>query len=303
MGQVGTDRRGPDARRDHQGQANQRDIAQRQRRQHGRDQPHLRPAGIDVAQRARDRDQHAEPRGRRDGLVDRTAIEGHEQVRELTAANAHQRGQEADDQSEDLHQRAAGQVGSQPPAVPAEQQPDGAEAGDDDEHRLEQLWRRIAGDEAAGDDAQHHGHGPGLQDREVDGPLGLVRPERSDGCRHDDRQRGADRQRHAGFLRDALQAEQLVQHRHDHGAASHAEDAGQQAGDGAGGQKANDEKHEVARGKAASHGRAFQERAGKRAARVGRSASLGAFRPARQGLGLAITAWLSPRPCHLGRAG
>ena len=73
-------------------------------------------------------------------------------------------------------------------------------------------------------------HGPAAQHLVEHGALGAVRQIGADRGRHDDRERGADAQLHAHLVRHAENAEHLVEHRHDDGAAADAEQAGQKAG-------------------------------------------------------------------------
>jgi hypothetical protein len=54
------------------------------------------------------------------------------------------------------------------------------------------------------------------------------------GGRHDDRERGADAELHAQLLRDLEMAKHLIERRYDDGAAADAEEAGKDAGGGAG---------------------------------------------------------------------
>ncbi len=130
-------------------------------------------------------------------------------------------------------------------AFDAEPEPEHVEAEPRHDARLE------APDE---DHAHHDGHGPGLQDREIDRALLLVRPEGSDRGRDDDGQRRAHRERHADILRHALDAEELVEHRHDDGPAADAEDAGQEPGHRARGEEAHGQDHELGDGDVLEHG-------------------------------------------------
>ena len=94
-------------------------IAERERRQ----QRLMRPAGQHVADRAGDRDRHAEAGRGRDRVVDRLAVERQHHVGDRAAADAHQRRREADAESrKPIIAGAAGQVVADPPAVAAEQQ-------------------------------------------------------------------------------------------------------------------------------------------------------------------------------------
>ncbi len=132
------------------------------------------------------------------------------------------------------------------PGIAAEQEPDGACPGDDHEDDLEQVWGSVARHEAAADDPQDHGQGPGLEDAHIDRAFSLMRPERADRGRDDDRQGRADRERHADILGHALQSEQLVEHRHDDRAAADAEYARQHAGHCTGRKQSHHQSDELA---------------------------------------------------------
>ena len=72
-------------------------------------------------------------------------------------------------------------------------------------------------------------------------PLRPVRVEGADRGRDDDRERGADAERHPHLVGHADDAEELVEDGHDDGAAADPEDAGEQPGRGPRGEKRGDE--------------------------------------------------------------
>src|SRR5206468_191609 len=68
------------------------------------------PSGIDISDGGGNRDQYRQRRRGRDGLMDRTAIESHQQVREQSATDTHQRGKNSDEKPVDFHQRPFRQI-------------------------------------------------------------------------------------------------------------------------------------------------------------------------------------------------
>ncbi len=102
--------------------------------------------------------------------------------------------------------------------------------------------------------AEDHGHRPDLHDRHVDRALGAMGVEGADRGRDDDRQRGADAERHARHPRARrCTREDLVEDRHDDRAAADAEDACEQAGDGPRRDQRDGEEDEVADGNSSKH--------------------------------------------------
>src|SRR5690606_35344078 len=90
VGEPGAQRGGERGERGEHDEARNADEAERERRQ-----PFPAPAGDCVAQRPRQGDGRAEPRGGGDGAVDRLAAERHHRDAEGAPANAHERGKEA----------------------------------------------------------------------------------------------------------------------------------------------------------------------------------------------------------------
>ena len=256
MRQPDAERRRQHAGRRHDDGRDQRDVAEREgrlQRQHVGIGGGGRPARIDVAERAGNRDQHAEPGRGRDRLVDRAAVEGHEHVGELAAADPHQRRQHADHHAIGAQEQPARHLVGKAPAIAAEQQPRRRQPGDHHEHDLEQFRRRIARDQAAEHDAGHHRHRPVAQHAGVDrafGAMGIIGADRG---RDDDGERGADAQRHAHAVRHVDDAEQLIERRHQHGAAADAEQAGQKTRDRAGDQQCQGERRHVEHRQSGGH--------------------------------------------------
>ena len=227
----------PERRRDqrgrhHQQRADQRHIADRKRHLQRGDIGKARcrrPAGIDIADRAGDRDQDRDRRRGRDRLMDRPAIERHQQVREQAAADAHQGRQQPDEEAVDAHQKALRHVVAELPVVARQQQPRRRRPRHHHEHDLEQPLRRIARGDAAGENADHDRQPPAPEDVHVDRAPLVMGAKRGERGRDDDRQRSADAERHPHLQRHAGQPEAFVEHRHQDRAAADAEHAGQKS--------------------------------------------------------------------------
>ena len=227
------ERSGQQAGRHHQHRADQGDIAERERQLQRGDVGiacRRRPAGVDIADRARDRDQHRERRRGRHRLMNRPAVKRHQEIGEQPAADAHQGRQQPDQRAIESHHKTARQGVAEPPGVAAEEEPYRGRPCDGDEHVFEQPLRRVARDHAAEDDAGDHRHRPQPQHVHVDGAAKMVRAKRADRGRDDDGKRGADAERHPHLQRHAGEPEALVKHRHQDGAAADAEHPGQKSG-------------------------------------------------------------------------
>ena len=241
--------RGEARDRRHQRKTDERDEADRERRQ----QRLLRQARNHVADRAGDGDRHAK-RGRgRDCAVDRPAVQGEDHVGDRAAADAHQRGGQADEEAIAAHGGAARQVVGEPPAVAADQELQGDHAPDQHEGELEHRGRRKAGDGGARRHADHGRHGPLPHHVHHHRALVAVDAEGEHVGRHDDRDRGPDAELEAHLVRHAEHAEHLVEDRNDEGAAADAEQPGQDAGDDAGDDDQGGEQQQLAHRHAKHH--------------------------------------------------
>ena len=227
-------RRGQQAQRHHQHGADQRDVAERKRQLQRCDIGKTRgrgPAGIDVAERPGDRDQDCQRRGGRDRLMDRPAVEGHQQVRKQSAAYAHQGGEDAYEEAVDFHQEPLREIVAELPGRTRQQQAGGGRPGHGDEHDLEQPLRRVTRGDAAGDHASQHRQPPRLEDFGVDRAPEVMRPPGANRGRDDDGKRGADTQRHPHLQRHACKSEAFVEHRDQDRAAANAEHACEKTGE------------------------------------------------------------------------